>query len=454
MRRLLFVASEAFPLVKTGGLADVAGSLPEVLRQNGMDVRLLVPGYADLLRDLQVPVDAEHELEVAGQQVRLLECCLPGTTLRTWLLQHPLFSQRSGNPYHDESGAPWPDNAERFLLLSRVAAHISTVDTALQWRPAILHCNDWHTGPAIALVQLEQQRPRTIFTIHNLAHMGLFDRETFNLTIKESHVSPTYAREICASPGGMGLEGLLSQRQDHLLGILNGIQSDVWNPAQDPQLYQNYDSGSLDKKVLNKTALQQALGLQQRLDCPLLGFVGRLVEQKGLELMLPVLDQLLDCPAQIVILGTGEVRYEQALQALAAQRPGMMSVMLTYDEGLAHKIEAAADIFMMPSLFEPCGLNQLYSLRYGTLPVVRAVGGLADTVTDASEQALASGAATGFVFQEPLASEFAIAMRRAIALWHDQDTWRSVQRVAMAQDFSWQRSAERYRELYNHTTDC
>ena len=481
MKRLLFVASEAFPLVKTGGLADVAGSLPEVLRQKGMDVRLLLPAYADLLGKLDAPLDAVAELELAGQRVRILECQLPGTPLCTWLVDHPMFSERPGNPYHDEQGDPWPDNADRFMLLSRAAAHISTCDTSLNWRPDILHCNDWHTGPAIALAHLEERRPRTIFTIHNLAHMGIFDRQTFDRLGLPEHfwqeqgleyygqcsfikaglvyadeittVSPTYAGEICESPGGMGLEGLLSRRRDHLVGILNGIQSHIWDPACDPHLEQVYDVSSLPDKALNKTGLQRELGLQVREDFPLLGFVGRLVEQKGLELILPVLEQLLDSPAQIVILGTGEVRYEQALQALALERPDSMSVALAYNEGLAHRIEAAADIFMMPSLFEPCGLNQLYSLRYGTLPVVREVGGLADTVVDASDQAMETGTATGFVFRQPLASEFLGAARRAIELWHDQGAWQGMQRVAMAQDFSWQRSAERYLELYRSTTD-
>jgi len=479
MSRLLFVASEAFPLIKTGGLADVAGSLPEVLRQTGMDVRLLLPAYHDLLRNLQAPLDTVVALDLAGQQARILECRLPGTPLRTWLLDHPLFSARAGNPYHDEAGTPWPDNAERFMLLSRAAAALCALDSGLSWRPDILHCNDWHTGPAIALVHQQAQRPGTVFTIHNLAHMGIFDRQTFDRLGLPGHlwqeqgleyydqcsfikgglvfadqittVSPTYAREICEAPGGMGLEGLLSQRRDHLTGILNGIQADVWDPARDLHLEQCYDSASLELKALNKTALQRELGLET-VDEPLFGFIGRLVEQKGLELMLPVLEQLLHSPAQIVILGKGEVRYEDALQALAAKWPRRVSVVLAYDEALAHKIEAAADVFLMPSLFEPCGLNQLYSLRYGTLPVVRAVGGLADTVTDASAQALQAGTATGFVFQQPVDTAFLDAAGRAIALWRDKPAWRAVQQTAMAQDFSWQRSAERYRELYSSIT--
>ena len=481
VQRLLFVASEAYPLIKTGGLADVAGSLPEVLRQQGLDVRLLVPAYADLLHGLESPPDLIAELALGSDTVRILQCYLPGTLLRTWLLEHRLFSARAGNPYHDDNGDPWPDNADRFMLLSRAAAVISTCDTALAWRPDILHCNDWHSGPAIALTHLEQPRPRTVFTIHNLAHMGIFDRQTFERLQFPAHlwqeqgleyygqcsfikaglvfadeittVSPSYASEICESPGGMGLEGLLSQRRDHLTGILNGIDSKTWDPANDPHIVKTYNADNLDAKAVNKSALQQQLGLPPQQDCPLLGFVGRLVEQKGLELILPVIEQLLDTPAQIVILGRGELRYEDALRALASQRSDALSVVLDYDETLAHRIEAAADIFLMPSLFEPCGLNQLYSLRYGTVPVVRSVGGLADTVRDASGQALSEGVATGFVFIQPQPRDFLDAAQRAITLWREQAAWQAVQRTAMAQDFSWQRSAERYLELYRSSID-
>lgn len=476
MAKLLFVASEAYPLVKTGGLADVAGSLPEVLRQKGMDVRLLLPAYADVLASLaEAPVEVA-ELELAGTAARILKVRLPGTAVVTWLLDHPIFSARPGNPYHDEQGNPWPDNAERFLLLSRAAATISTRDTALDWRPDVLHCNDWHTGPAIALTHLHEVRPLTVFTIHNLAHMGIFDRATFDRLELPEHlwqehgleyyeqcsfikgglvyadyittVSPTYAREICYSPGGMGLEGLLSQRRERLVGILNGIDHNTWNPATDPYLRHNYDASSLQQKALNKSDLQCELGLAVRTDCPLVGIVGRLVEQKGLELILPVLEQMLDLPVQMAVLGTGDPLYEQQLQALANAHPDSMAVVLAYNESLAHGIEAAADIFLMPSLFEPCGLNQLYSLRYGTVPVVREVGGLADTVVDANAQTLESGTATGFVFREPAPAELLGAVRRAADLWYETASWQQLQRNAMAQDFSWQQSADRYLELY------
>lgn len=480
MKKLLFVASEAYPLIKTGGLADVAGSLPEVLRQQGMDVRLLLPGYQHVLESISDP-ELVAELEVAGTALRILATRLPGTQLVTWLLDHPVFSQRPGNPYHDQHGQPWPDNADRFLLLSRLAAAISTGEAGMDWRPDVLHCNDWHTGPAIALTHLSEQRPRTVFTIHSLAHMGLFDRATFDRLQLPEHfwqdgalefynqcsfikgglvyadyittVSPTYAHEICAAPGGMGLEGLLAQRRERLIGILNGIDHSVWNPSSDPYLEHCYGPDSLADKALNKTALQRALGLVERDDCPLVGIVGRLVEQKGLNLILPILDEILASPAQLVVLGTGEARLEQQFQALAAAHPDTVSVVLAYDESLAHRIEASADIFLMPSLFEPCGLNQLYSLRYGTLPLVRQVGGLADTVTDASPEALADGTATGFVFKLPDSGELMDAMRRATGLWHDKAAWRQLQLTAMAQDFSWQRSAIRYLELYNSPVD-
>ena len=480
MSRLLFVASEAYPLIKTGGLADVAGSLPEVLRQQGMDVRLLLPAYQHVLEAIEPPVHVA-DLEVDGSSLRIVSTRLPGTEVETWLLEHPLFSQRPGNPYHDTRGLPWPDNADRFMLLCRVAAAIATGQAGLDWQPDVLHCNDWHTGPAIALTHLSEPRPRTVFTIHSLAHMGLFNRATFERLRLPEHfwrdsalefygqcsfikgglvyadyittVSPSYATEICESPGGMGLEGLLRQRRERLVGILNGIDSQVWNPATDPYLVQPYTPESLADKALNKTALQAHLGLAQLDDRPMVGLVGRLVEQKGLELILPVLAEILACPVQLVILGTGEPRYEQRLTAAAAQNPDAMAVVLAYDESLAHRIEAAADIFLMPSLFEPCGLNQLYSLRYGTLPLVRAVGGLADTVVDSNSQTLDQGSATGFVFSQPDPAELLAAMRRACELWYDTKSWRKVQVNAMSQDFSWQQSANRYLQLYKTATD-
>jgi starch synthase len=476
MAKLLFVASEVYPLIKTGGLADVAGSLPEVLRRKGMDVRLLMPAYQQVLESIDHP-ETLAELELAGTRLRILATELPGTGVVTWLLDHPLFSERPGNPYHDPQGLPWPDNADRFLLLSRLAAAISTSQAGLDWCPDVLHCNDWHTGPAIALTHLHALRPRTVFTIHSLAHMGLFDRATFDRLQLPDHfwrdsalefydhcsfikgglvyadyittVSPTYAGEICEAPGGMGLEGLLSGRRDRLVGILNGIDTQVWDPATDPYLEYNYDADTLERKAANKAGLQRDLGVVPQDGVPLVGFVGRLAEQKGFELILPIVEDILAGPAQVVVLGTGEPEYERRLQELAAAHPGSMAVVLAYNESLAHRIEAAADIFLMPSLFEPCGLNQLYSLRYGTVPLVREVGGLADTVVDVNPDTLEDGTATGFVFRQPDSAALLDTVRRALQLWQQGDSWRRLQRNAMHQDFSWQRSADRYLELYD-----
>jgi starch synthase len=475
MSRLLFVASEAFPLIKTGGLADVAGSLPEMLRQQGMDVRLLLPAYRDVMDTIETPT-LVCELELADTRVQILETVLPGTGLKTWLLRHPCFSERGGDPYHDAGGDPWPDNAWRYLLLCRVAERICSGAMSPAWQPDVLHANDWHTGPAVALVHQNTVRPRTVFTIHNLAHLGLFDRDTFNglglpehfwsPDILEFHdlccfmkgglvfadaittVSPSYAREICSAPAGVGLEGLLSHRSAQLHGILNGIDEKTWDPARDPFLAHPFDSNSLERKAKNRAALQKELGLAPLTYGPMVGMITRLVEQKGIELLLPVVDDILAGPAQLAVLGTGNPEYESRLQELARAHPGSMSVTLTYNESLAHRIEASADLFLMPSLFEPCGLNQLYSLRYGTLPVVRKVGGLADTVVDASEENLAAGTATGFVFEQPESAVLLDTMRRALALWHDVPRWKAMQLAAMSQDFSWHSSATQYQDLY------
>jgi len=476
MNRVLFVASEAYPLIKTGGLADVAGSLPEALRDAGVDVRLLLPAYADVLAALPGPAPEIARLTLQHSEVGLRQCLLPGTGVTTWLLDCPEFSARHGNPYQDPAGHPWADNAERFALLSRAAVQICSGVDELGWRPDILHCNDWHTGPAVALAQGLPAPPVTVFTVHSLAHMGIFDYATFERLGLPGHlwaenglefygqcsfikgglvfadyvttVSPTYAEEIRHRPGGLGLEGLLSRLGGRLVGILNGVDGHTWDPQTDPCLAQKYGPASLDDKALNRVALQRELGLAVRDDRPLLGFVGRLVEQKGLELMLPVLEQLLDSPVQLAFLGTGETRYEDALSAFASAHPAEVGVVLEYNEELAHRIEAGADIFLMPSLFEPCGLNQMYSQLYGTLPVVRRVGGLADTVVDATQEHLESGRATGFVFDEPDAAAFLQAAQRAVDLWRDRQTWRRMQTAAMDQDFSWQSSAQRYLALY------
>jgi starch synthase len=475
--KVLFVASEAHPLIKTGGLGDVGGSLPPALAALGCDVRVLLPAYRDAVaRAGKLTAKARLELPGIANPVTLLEGTLPGTRVRTWLVDFPPAFDRPGDPYHNAYGHPWHDNAARFALLGRVAAWLALGRAPLRWQPQILHCHDWQTGLAPALLAREPRRPATIFTIHNLAYQGLFPRDTFaaldlpqtfwthealefhgNLSFIKgglafadwlTTVSPTYAREIQTPAFGHGLDGLLRHRARRLRGILNGIDDRTWNPARDPRLVKPYSVRRFRDKAANKRALQQELGWPPQPDIPLIGMVGRMVHQKGLDLVLEALPRLLELPLQLVILGQGEGRFEQALRKQAARHGERIAVRIGYDERLAHRIEAGADIFLMPSRFEPCGLNQLYSLRYGTVPIVRRVGGLADTVVDATPYNLKAGKATGIVFERPEMKALHAAVRRALALYRDPRRWRALALTGMRRDFSWRHSAREYLALY------
>ena len=477
MPKVLFVASEAHPLIKTGGLGDVASGLPVALASLGADARLLLPAYHDAVARAG-KLKTVAKLQVAGlaDPVRLLEGRLPGTRLVTWLIDFPAAYGRPGNPYLDSRGRLWPDNAWRFALLARVATMLALGRTPLKWRPDVVHCHDWQTGLVPALLAQEPKRPATVFTIHNLAYQGLFPRETFvslglppalwSIEALEFHgqlsfikgglafadrlttVSPTYAREIQTVEFGGGLDGLLRHRADRLTGILNGIDNEVWNPAQDPFIVKQYSARRTQDKIHNKRALQQEYHLPVAPKTALIGMVGRLVEQKGIDLVLETLPALMRQPLQLVVLGSGEARFEEALRAQMARYPRRLSVRIGYDEGLAHRIEAGADMFLMPSRFEPCGLNQLYSLRYGTIPIVRRVGGLADTVVDASEENIKNGKATGIVFEETRASALLAAIGRALALRRNNRRWNQMMRTGMRQDFTWLHSATEYLRLY------
>jgi len=474
--KVLFVASEAYPLIKTGGLGDVAGSLPPALQDLGHDVRLLLPAYRDVLERVRGRIQTRARLGLQDGPVAVLETTLPGTSLPVWLVDAPAWFDRPGNPYLDPQGRPWPDNAQRFAGLARTAVAIAQDRAGLQWRPDLVHTNDWQTGLIPALLSLENDRPRQIFTIHNLAYQGLFPMETFRelglpVFLQSMHglefhgqlsfikgglvfadhittVSPTYAREIQTPEYGCGLEGVLQARSRDLSGILNGIDTETWNPATDPHLPCRYDAHSLERRGKNKGRLQRDCGLHVTDRPTLVGMVGRLVEQKGIDVVLEALPRLLQWPLQFVILGSGEHRYEAALEALAARHRHRMAVHIGYDEGLAHRIEGAADVFLMPSRFEPCGLNQMYSLRYGAVPVVRATGGLADTVVDATPDHTIAGTADGFTFT-PLSVEAVLhALDRAHCSRRSRSLWRGLQRTGMAQDFSWARSAREYSALY------
>jgi starch synthase len=482
MLKILFASSEAYPLIKTGGLADVSGSLPRALLRLGHDVRLLLPAYRDALQQARAAgIKKIAALTIGTHDISILESRLPGSRVKIWLIDCPEFFDRPGNPYLDSNNRDYADNNLRFLLLSRVAAELALNRCGLDWQPDVLHCNDWQTALAPAYLQPHAQRPATVFTIHNLAYQGLFGYDTFtasalpaafwHFSALEFHgqfsfikgglvyadrintVSPTYAREIQTDRFGYGLQGLLQYRSKHLSGILNGIDAEEWNPGTDTHLAQRYNRRTLGHKTGNKLALQQQLGLASGADIPLIGFVGRLVEQKGVDWIIANIDTLLERGAQFVVLGSGEHAFEAALRAAAVHNPRSIAVTIGYSEALAHRIEAGADLFLMPSKFEPCGLNQLYSLRYGTVPLVHKVGGLADTVVDTNAANLADGSATGFVFDTVASTTNGIdALRttllRALDLYADQPRWQALQSNGMAQNFTWEHSAQEYLQLY------
>ncbi|MCL4316589.1 MAG: glycogen synthase GlgA [Gammaproteobacteria bacterium] len=475
MPKVLFAVSEVHPLIKTGGLADFAGSLPVALQELRHDVRLVLPAYRPVLAQARA-WRVVARLELPGQQASILEGALPGTRVTCWLVHAPKWFDRPGGPYTDASGHDWPDNAARYALFAHAVTRLALGQTGLNWRARVVHCNDWQTGLVPALLSREADRPATLFTIHNLAYQGLFPAAQFpalhlpaalwghdglefhgQLSFikggliyadRINTVSPTYAEEITTSALGYGLEGLIKHRAAHVSGILNGVDYRVWDPARDLLIIRNYSSADLAHKAANKQWLQQhcALPVQERI--PLIGMVGRLVEQKGIDMLLAALPQLVQLPLQLVLLGSGARPFEDALQDWARRYPQRLSVHIGYSEELAHRIEAGSDMFLMPSRFEPCGLNQLYSLRYGTVPIVRRTGGLADTVLDASADHLKQGRATGIVFSEEGGAALLHAVRRALDLFSHPPTWRALMLAGMRQDYSWGTSARRYSALY------
>lgn len=475
MSKILFVSSEAFPLIKTGGLADVAGSLPVALLNQSQDVRLLLPAYPEVLGKITkskvLATSSYYNLDA-----QIIETQLPGSKVTVWLVDCPALFNRPGGPYNDTHGHDWHDNALRFAVFCHAAVDIALDHLALGWQPDIVHCNDWQSGLVPALLSLQPERPATIFTIHNLAYQGIFNQQTFDdlhlpyelwqidgvefysqlsfikgglvYADKITTVSPTYADEILQPEFGYGLNGLLTSRSDDLSGILNGIDEKLWNPGADEYLKQKYDQHSLDKKSINKTELQRELSLPVDAAIAMIGMVSRLVEQKGLDIILQSLATLITMPCQLVILGTGETHYEIQLSEWAQSYPDRIRITIGYDERLAHNIEAASDLYLMPSTFEPCGLNQLYSLRYGTLPIVTPVGGLADTVIDSSAKNIKNKTANGFVLKEQSTAALLAAIQHALDLFQQPETWQQLQVNAMSGDFSWQTSAARYIELY------
>ena len=475
MNKILYISSEAFPLIKTGGLADVAGSLPIALTKQSQDARLLLPAYPEVLGKIKkrkvVSTSSYYHLPV-----QIIETRLPGSNIIVWLVDCPALFNRPGGPYTDKHGQAWHDNALRFAVFCHVAVDIAVNKLLPNWQPDVVHCNDWQTGLVPALLSLHAKRPATVFTIHNLAYQGIFDQQTFvDLHLPEelwhidglefygqlsfikgglayadkiTAVSPSYAREILQPEFGYSLDGLLNSRSEHLSGILNGIDEKHWNPGTDEYLEHKYNRRSLDKKSINKTELQKTLSLPVDASTLMIGMVSRLVEQKGLDIILQSLAKLFTLPVQLVILGTGETHYELQLSEWAQRQPDQLKVVIGYNEQLAHRIEAASDVYLMPSTFEPCGLNQLYSLRYGNLPIVTQVGGLADTVTDASEENIKNHTANGFVIRAQSSAALLSTVQHALTLYQEPEIWRQLQINAMSGDFSWQASAKRYISLY------
>ncbi len=484
--KVLFTASEMYPLIKTGGLADVAWSLPQALAEEGADVRIVLPAYQEIMKQI-TRFQIVGWLKLPGVEgeytARVLEVQDESLPVSIWLIDIPPLFCRPGNPYSNPEGFDWSDNAERYAVFSRAVAALAVDRASIGWVPDVVHCNDWQTGLVPAFLSLENSPVIKIFTIHNLAYGGHYSHDEFmSLKLPSewwSHealefyngfsmlkagivfsdhvttVSPTYAREICTPEFGYGFEGLLHSREHKLTGILNGIDMDQWNPATDPFLAQNYNSAD-DDLMLAKRANRQALlkefganSKQSRSAAPVLGFIGRLVEQKGVDLLLKVIPGLLaNTRARFVILGSGQPDYEQRLQQLAELHPDRVFLYLGYSEQLAHRVEAGSDLFLMPSRFEPCGLNQLYSLRYGTPPVVHSTGGLADTVVHASADALRLGTATGFVFTQQSADALYDVIDYALSLRRRPKVWKKLVQNAMLQRFDWHDSAQQYLDLY------
>ncbi|MEL6167146.1 MAG: glycogen synthase GlgA [Pseudomonadota bacterium] len=469
MRPVLSVTSECAPLVKTGGLADVAGALPAAVSLAGWEMRTLLPGYPQVMDrvKLKQPLLSETDLFGGTGVIR------PGTGggLDVLVLDAPHLFDRSGAPYLDAEGEDWPDNPERFAALSWMAARIAA-EGAGSWRPETLHCHDWQAGFAPVYLQALGASAGSVFTIHNMAFHGLapatrraalrlpaegFTQDGFEFwnqvsslkagitwSNKVTTVSPTYARELMRTEFGMGLDGVLRNRSDDFVGILNGIDTVAWDPSTDPHI-QTYKSPK--GKARMKKELRKEFGLGDSAG-PLCIVVSRLSDQKGLDLLVDALPVLVDRGGQLALLGTGDRRIEARLRAVAAAHPSV-SVHIEYDEAKSHRMMAGADAILIPSRFEPCGLTQLYALRYGTVPVVAYTGGLVDTVINASPAAIRSGVATGIQFHPVTVDGLARGLFQLLELYSDKKVWSRMQTNAMRSEVGWSASAVQYAELYD-----
>jgi starch synthase len=476
MIEVLSVCSEVYPLVKTGGLADVTGALPAALSPHGIVMRTLVPGYPAITDQVQGGAVAA-EFDIYDDTARLITGRASGLDLI--VLDAPHLFARPGNPYIGPDGRDWPDNWKRFAALSWAAGQLANgmIDG---YRPDVVHAHDWQAGLAPAYVKYGlTDQVRTIMTVHNLAFQGQFGFDIFGQLQLPPHafgesleyfggvgylkaglatanlvstVSPTYAAEVRTTSYGMGLDGLLTTRADDLYGILNGIDLGDWDPATDPALAKHYTAATISDREGNKAAINARFELDDA-PGPLFGVVSRLTWQKGLDMLVAVVDRLVALGGKLCVLGNGEPEIENGFRGAAMRHPGKVSIITAYDEKLSHLIQGGADVMLVPSRFEPCGLTQLFGLRYGCVPLVSRVGGLADTVIDANEAAIEAGVATGIVFAPATEQALADAIRRAVILYGDDKVWQRMQRRGMKSDVSWNRSAQKYADLYQKLTE-
>lgn len=476
---LLFAASECAPFVKTGGLADVIGAVPKTLAKMGVSVKVMLPAYpalANILAGGKTVLDIE---DLHGGAARVVAASAEG--LELLLLDAPHLYDRPGSIYVDQNGQDWPDNFRRFGALAQIAADVA-IEGVDGWKPDVVNAHDWQAGLVPAyLKQSGKPVPPCVLTIHNIAFQGVFGAEILGIlglshslftpdgleywgklsflkagivfADKITTVSPTYAQELLLPEFGIGLEGILQARQADLSGILNGIDLEIWNPDTDADLPQPYSARTLKRKAINKAEVEKRFGLTPKPDAPLFCVVSRLTSQKGLDLLLEDLPALVSRGARLAVLGTGESGLEAGFVAAAHQHSGAVGTIIGYDESLSHLMQGGCDAILIPSRFEPCGLTQLYGLRYGTIPVVARTGGLADTVIDANDAALVAGCATGIQFSPITAAALDQAIARACTLYQQPKVWAAMQRRAMRHPVGWDQSAETYLDLYTALGD-
>jgi len=477
--RVLFVSSEIYPLAKTGGLADVCGALPIALAEDGdVDMLLMLPGYDSAIAAVPDAREIATLPNLPGGPARLLIGTMPGSDLEVVLLDQPGSFRRAGGLYIDDDGREWADNAVRFAALAHAAVDMAMGRVLPNWRADIVHCNDWHTGLIPVLIAAQPgHRPRTIMTLHNLAFQGLFPpcmlpqlrlpRGSFSVegveyfgqisflkggihfADKLTTVSPSYAGEIVTPEFGMGLEGVLARRKADLVGIMNGIDETLWNPAGDDAIDHPYSAADLTDKAGCKAALQRDWGLAEDPTAPLFVFAARLESQKMADTLLDLMPDLMERPrVQVAILGKGAIPLQDGFAAWPARAPGRVAVRIGYQEDWAHRLLAGGDMLIHGARFEPCGLTPIYAMRYGTVPIVRAVGGLRDSVTPVGATPISGGKASGFQFDEANAVSMLDAIDTALEFYARPDAWRQLQRNGMTRDFSWRGPAARYRKLY------